>query len=526
MKTFPLILILVICLSGIFSTSMAQQSVFNKVYYDDVQGFHVLAADKTPDHGFIMVGRHYDCSGHIVKIDSAGSVDWVRLLNGPGVYGELSDVLSNPDSTIVTAGKVYPLSDALIEIIKWDKNGDTLWTRNFNGLESMQDIRITKSSDGSYLIVASNSNSYTLSNFSTLVLKLNENGELMWSKTYTSDEYYIFYNCVRELPDHDVILSGYRRNRESNEIDLLITKTDENGNVIWSEALTETGDYISSEAIDMVVNQDGIVIFLDLYDNSGLIKLDFDGNPVWAKNYYMPVSPMWTDSKGKVSLSSDGGFILVSAGWGDGQFLKTDASGVPQWLQAVFMYVADVAQSDDGGYMVFGNGPVIGVKAVPDFIPHIGVYKTDETGNSLNCVYPLIQQLQQYTAVFENFIVQSSDHGAESGTLLTINSSSLMVADTCVAFTGGTENLNIPENTLRLFPNPTSGFFSIDFTEDYNPDFCYLEIITQEGRKIFSISDPSCLRNGINPGYLPEGIYLVRLSTDNEIYSGKLLIKH
>jgi len=57
MKKIPFFLMLSLGLAGLISTSAAQQTVFNKVYYDDMSGFHILGSDITPEHGYVMVGK-------------------------------------------------------------------------------------------------------------------------------------------------------------------------------------------------------------------------------------------------------------------------------------------------------------------------------------------------------------------------------------------------------------------------------------------------------------------------------------
>lgn len=524
MTSKPLFL-LSLCLSGIISTSTAQQAVFNKVYYDEVQGFHVLGSDKTPDNGFIMVGRNYYNSGHIIKIDSSGMVEWSRILSVPGNYGEINDVISNPDSTIVTAGYVYPSSGTLLNVVKWSKDGDTLWTINLDGLASFSFIRIRKSLTGGYLISASNSNNYTLSNITTQLLKLNINGELIWSKTYSSNDYLIFLNSVGELPDYSLILAGYVKNKETNEYHLLITRTNESGTPVWSEILENPDGFTNSEAYDISVIPEGFVVLAEVAARTSLIKTELTGLPLWSRTYSWSGWSIWTEKSGNISRLPDGSLIIASSG-DIGEFMKTDDSGLPQWVQSAFMDLVDVVPSGDGGYTAFGNGPVVGVKTIPNYLPQIGVYKTDSEGNGGSCVYPLIQQMQNYSATFNTLSIQASDVGNAVSTTITINSFPVMVEDTCVAFVGGVNNHDPGNNLLRIFPNPASSIFAVEIPENYSNEFNHLEIISQEGRLVYTCADYTSLRNGVNPGYLHEGIYLVRLFSGNSVYSGKLLIKH
>ncbi len=104
-------------------SSAQGKPVFNKDDYDEIQGFHVLGiADKyrfSNDNGFsYMVGKIEkirrlttdicDPAGELIKIDTSGMIEWSHILNIPDNYGEINDVISNPDSTIVTAGFVHP----------------------------------------------------------------------------------------------------------------------------------------------------------------------------------------------------------------------------------------------------------------------------------------------------------------------------------------------------------------------------------------------------------------------------------
>ncbi|KAF0196103.1 MAG: hypothetical protein FD166_2588 [Bacteroidetes bacterium] len=525
MKNSSLFLLLSLVFSFVVSSSAAQQTVFNKVYYDDMSGFHTLGSDIMPDHGYVMVGKKYDNSGHIMKIDSSGNVEWTRQLSKPDHYSEINDVISNPDSTIVTAGLVNTSSEPLLNIVKWSKAGDTLWTRNLDGLASFSSISIRRSSAGGYFITASNQNFYTLSNNTSQILKLDINGELVWSKTYLSDDYLIFLNAIDELPDFSLILAGYVKNKESNEFHLFISHTDEAGIPLWSEMLENPEGFTYSEAFDVSVTPEGFVVLAKVADRTSLIKTEFTGTPLWSRTYSWSGWSMWTDTSGKITRLPDGSFIIASVGY-MGEITKTDTSGFPEWVQSVFMEIVDVVPSSDGGYTAFGNGPILGVKTVPNYIPQIAAYKTDSEGNGGSCVYSLIQEMQNYTATFNSFNIEAFDLGAVLSSIITINSFPVLVEDTCVAYVGGVNNQEPDNNSLRIFPNPATDVFSIEIPVNNPNNYGRLEIISEEGRLVYTCNDFTSLSNGINPGYFPEGIYLVRLISGNNDYTGKLMIRH
>ncbi|MBK6964490.1 MAG: T9SS type A sorting domain-containing protein [Bacteroidales bacterium] len=511
------------------SSSMAQQPVFNRVYYNLEEGFHILGSDKSADNGYILGGIQYSGSGHVIKIDSAGNPEWAKQVSTSEINFEIRDVICNPDSTIVSAGVVNSNTD-LLNVIKWAKSGDTLWSKNIEGLNYIQELRIKRPSSGGYLITASNSDYYSLSNVEGIALKLNDTGELMWSKRYTSDDHLIYLSSIAELPDNNLIICGYRSSKTTNVRNLSVILADENGNVLWAESLTESGGYTYSEAEDIAVTQDGIVLYTNYYgnflSNGGLIKMDFAGNPLWAKNYSLENYHIWSNSRGNFAQTPDSGFAIVSSRGGDGQLLKTDESGIPLWSQAIFMDPIDVNVSSDHGYMVLGNGPIPGLKLIPENIPQIGAYKTDSSGNGGDCVFPLIIQSEDYTAVFENFTVQASDIGNLVNYSVSINDFQFLVEGTCVAHPGNLKHHESGKKKLKLYPNPSNGSFSIELPANMNMESAVLQITGYDGQLVYATKEPSFIRNGINPGYLPDGIYLVRLITEKNSFSGKLIIKH
>lgn len=516
MKKLLSYLTVIMGISLLNSTTAAQQAVFNKVYYNPEEGFYLLGSDRCADNGYILAGIKQNNSGHLIKTDSSANPEWARQINVAEFNFEIRDVICNPDSTIVSAGIVDASSD-LLNIIKWDKGGDTLWSKNIEGLSYIEELRINRSYSGGYLITASN-----------IAFKLHDDGELEWSKRYLSDDHLIYLSSIAELPGNNLIMCGYRLNKTTNVRNLIVIQTDENGNVVWAESLSESGAYTYSEAEDIAVTQDGIVLYSKysgnyLY-NGGLIKLEFDGYPVWAKNYALYVYQTWKNTRKNFTLTHDGGFAIVSSFGNEGQLMKTDQSGTPQWVQSIFMEAVNVVASNDHGYMVLGNGPVVGLKKVPDNIPQIGVYKTDSLGNGGDCIYPLIIQEEEFTTLFENFTVLASDFGNLAKITLSINDFQFLTEDTCVAYTGSIKDYQTMKETLKISPNPASTVISVESGLSLNPGST-LEIISASGsliRKILYTNNPF----PVSLTELPNGIYLLRLINNQQYLTGKLVVDH
>lgn len=512
---------------GLISVSIAQQPVFTKVYYDLNAGLHVYGADRSSDGGFVMVGQKYSEEGnfgHIMKIDSAGTIEWAKRIYVTADEGLIQDVLCEPDSTMITVGITRVTSTYKLNIIKWNKNGVPVWTNNIGDYSGLRYLRIKKSINDGYLISGTNSG-YAGSNTSqALLVKIDQGGNLIWAKTYNSDRQKESGFALGELPDGHIILAGASAKYNPYEENMLIIKTDQNGNVVSSH-LSLVAGIPECEVIDLQIMPNGIVLFATFYGVSGLVRVDSGFNLVWAHKYGFFNSQMWIDIKGIMSTTDDGGYMLGSPS-NYGSMFKTDGEGIPEWQSDSFMYLVDVVQTSDGGYMAFGNGPVYGLKTVPENIPQIGAYKSDEEGNSVNCVNQSFAQMEEIEFSFTDFSILASDFGSVINIDLLINDFGLITEDACVVYTSGILKSDQDVQQLKLFPNPASRVFTFELPDEISHTFLRLEILGSDGQMAYITRDPSCLNTGIDPGQLTEGLYLVRLVSDNSVYSGKLLIKH
>ena len=517
------------CLTGILVsmlclTTNAQQTFFNKVYYDANDGISVFGADQSTDHGFVMVGKKHNGSGTMFKIDSTGQIEWARQLGSPGMSCELHDILCNTDSTIVTAGLLYRNSELKLSIIKWNSHGDSLWTKYFSGMEFADRVKISALANGGYLLSASIHGYYSMSGIRSLIIRLTEQGEILWSGTYTSTLYEITPMIARELPDGNLVIAGEARNVESYRSNAFVVKTDDNGIPVWSVIMQDTEESSYSSVHDVAVTVDGIIALAEAEYRVTLIKLDFSGQTVWSQSYTGAGYSMWTSFPGNIVPLTDGGFILSYPGYFGGTMIKTGNNGDPVWQQFVFMDLLKVMPTGDGGYITFGNGPIYGLKKVPDFIPHAGVYKTDSVGYNEYCIFPMIVELYNFSAMFSNLNIQNTQAGYSSSASVEISSFPVITEDTCVVFTGGLNDHSTIAKALTISPNPATSLISVDSGIPFSPGST-LEIINASGsviRKIPFSSDPL----PVAVSNLPNGIYLLRLISKQQYQTGKLIIKH
>jgi len=124
-----------------------------------------------------------------IKYSSAGDTLWVRRYNGPGDSLDCANALTVDDSRnvyvtgksfgIVTFFEDYATDD--YATIKYDSNGDTLWTRRYNDPGNSADVANALAVDG-------NGNVYVTGHVSSsdyATIKYNPNGDTTWVKRYS-----------------------------------------------------------------------------------------------------------------------------------------------------------------------------------------------------------------------------------------------------------------------------------------------------------------------------------------------------
>lgn len=99
---------------------------------------------------------------------------------------------------------------------------------------------VCRSADGKLLI----SGEYTFydgTNFfeKGLLMKCDDFGNVLWAKTYDSLNHvvysYFYYYRIIELQDGNIMMAGSTQNHQTENDDLVMTKTDPLGNIIWSK---------------------------------------------------------------------------------------------------------------------------------------------------------------------------------------------------------------------------------------------------------------------------------------------------
>ncbi|MFZ8835404.1 MAG: hypothetical protein ACO2O5_14605 [Candidatus Caldipriscus sp.] len=169
---------------------------------------------------------------------------------------------------------------------------------------------VQQTSDGGY-IVAGRTYSFGAGGWDILLIKTDANGNLIWAKTY-GGTYDDWASSVQQTSDGGYIVAGYTESLGAGWYDIFLIKTDANGNRIWAKTYGGT----SAEYANSVqqTSDGGYIVagwtysFSAVVDwNIFLIKTDANGNVQWAKTY----GGTDYDLAFSVEQTSDGGYIAA-----------------------------------------------------------------------------------------------------------------------------------------------------------------------------------------------------------------------
>ena len=305
--------------------------------------------------GFIEVGTDSDL--WLLKLDNNGSIVWQKTYGGSG-YVYPNSVQQTSDGGYILAGytKAFGAGGWDAWVVKLDSSGGVTWQKTYGGTGSDYALDARQTSGG--YIVAGMTNSYGTGDSDAWILKLDENGGIVWQKTYggTGGDW---ANSVRETTG-GYIVAGSKNN------DYWVLKIDTVGEVTWQKTYGgsgQDGGYL------IRTTKDGGYILAGYGDSSfsagswdiWVLKLTDSGAITWQKTY----GGTGDDRTYSFEQTEDEGYIIAGythsfgPGFGDILLLKLNANGSIAWEKTFGSpssvdYAYDVKQTSDGGYVVAG----------------------------------------------------------------------------------------------------------------------------------------------------------------------------
>jgi len=315
---------------------------FQKVFGASGSDDFALSVQQTTDGGYVMAGftTSFGAGGtdvYVVKTNANGDTLWTKTYGGSGDDKATEIQQTTDGGYIITGTTTFGAGQDDVYLIKTDGNGSTIWTKTYGGTDYESGASVKQTLDGGYVVTGSTS-SYGAGGSDVYLIKTTANGDTLFTKTYggTSSD---IGSSVDQTADAGYIITGYTSSFGSG-FSIYLIKTNSSGNLVWTKTYGGVG-FDQGNSVQQTA--DGGYIVAGKTQSLGpgttalhLIKTDNNGNISWSNTY----GGTGFEYEGSVRQTTDGGYILsgrtssFGAGMYDAFLVKTDANGDSLWTRS------------------------------------------------------------------------------------------------------------------------------------------------------------------------------------------------
>ena len=247
---------------------------------------------QTEDKGFLFVGRtgsfgidNFDA--YFVRLDEDGKEVWSKRRDN-----EIEDyawqIIPSQDGHFIVLGTelenlIFPTQSLTLE--KMDIDSNIIWSKTYSHkIGRGNEHGIVQDDDKGYLIATTLGDELTLSNSELLLIKVDENGDEIWNKTYGGDKNEEARTLIK-TSDGNIVLLGTTSSYGQGGSDIIVVKTDGQGNEIWTKSYG--GDVFYNPHGIKEMNDGSFIICAAVQGDSGqfdfdlvILKIDKMGDPM------------------------------------------------------------------------------------------------------------------------------------------------------------------------------------------------------------------------------------------------------
>ncbi len=211
----------------------------------------LLTSILDPNGGVFAAGNTYELSehggadGYLLNVDSVGEERFHRFYGGQG-HDYFKDMLRSSDSGFIMAGQTASYGGGIqFYLVKTDSTGDEEWSGAYGG-ENTPDVAsaVGQLPDGGYVMAGWTYPTEGTSN-DMLVIRVNSEGEELWSRQFGDSINTERFHDLVVLPDGDIVLLGNSSDRPTARL-MRITS---DGDVRWEARY----DRLSRGILDCIV---------------------------------------------------------------------------------------------------------------------------------------------------------------------------------------------------------------------------------------------------------------------------------
>lgn len=275
----------------------------------------------------------------IIKTNAHGDILWTKKYGGEKIDDVSQITETNDGGYILTGGtNGYKVDTTQILLMKLNSVGELQWTKQYGSTENAGARGVIQTTDGSYIIAGEivrttylSENTYT-TDINGYLLKTDDSGDTIWTKEYGGMNADFIYD-IEQTFDGGIILTGSTLSYGSGSFDFYLIKTNSQGDTIWSKTY---GGFEVDEAFEVQQTLDnGYILVGNTYSYGKgepdiyLVKTNSIGDTLWTRVY---AAGDYCNVGRSVKQSSDNGYVIAgyALNYSSGPyiyFIKTDENG-------------------------------------------------------------------------------------------------------------------------------------------------------------------------------------------------------
>ena len=236
----------------------------------------------------------FDSNYIVVRTDSLGSILWSRdYVNDSTELKPIQSIVPTSDNGMCVVIMDWSGPPFNYYVVRTDSVGDTLWTKSYEASSRQLGIQSISAMGGGLTIAAT---SHPTGN--TTLMRISDIGDTLWYKEYSNNGTVALTSLVQS-PDGSYVICGRIIESDpvtwNNLISSIIVKIDSNGNELWSKKYGNTDyNYVindvavtSDEKILVTGSKRGGELFLETGDTSQVLfmLLDHNGDILTTSTY-------------------------------------------------------------------------------------------------------------------------------------------------------------------------------------------------------------------------------------------------
>ncbi len=292
-----------------------------------------------------------------ISVFTSYGQNWEKSFGGM-FHEQGYSVQQTNDSGFIMVGSTnsYGAGASDIYLIKVDAQGDTMWSKTYGGMYADKGLSVRQTRDGGYIIGCNATITVGLSEDVELI-KTDSVGSVLWTKVLGANQ---SGNCgaVIQTFDNGFCVTGNIGNIGSGNVDLFIIKTDVNGDTVWAKRYggpnIELGYSLQQTKDSGFIVSGATYNSVDGFYYALIIKTNSYGDTLWTKT-----------SKGSghtyaqsILQTNDSGFIAAGTSGENYWALKMDSLGIVEWTKEVnrggMERCFSIMQSSDNGFILAG----------------------------------------------------------------------------------------------------------------------------------------------------------------------------